>query len=170
MKLEFSQLLLFGLLILITGFARAEGGCPPGFQPTGMAPTPQTPVACRPISGYDQQQNQQRPPPPRWVSKWGAIATDFAHSSAGASIDQPDRGSAEKAAIANCQSNGGSACKVELWYTNECAAMAVGETGHNAKAGLTADLASQAAMKVCNEADSHCFVYYTGCSLPVQVQ
>jgi len=48
--------------------------------------------------------------------------------------------------------------------------MVVGDEGHNSNPGITVALATQAAMKVCNEADSHCFVYYTGCSLPVRVQ
>jgi hypothetical protein len=161
---------LFGLLLLATGFVHAEGVCPPGMFPTNP-PGAQGPVGCAPIPGYNnQQQSQFGPPPPQWESRWGAIATDFSHSAAGASIDQPDGGAAEKAALAECKANGGSDCKIELQYGNGCAALAVGRAGHNAKAGLTIDLAKQAAMKVCNAEDSHCFIYYTACSLPVRVQ
>jgi hypothetical protein len=74
-------------------------------------------------------------------------------------------------ALADCQAKKGSPnCKVELWYTNGCAAMVVGDKGHNAKAGATPDEAIQAAMKVCSSEDAHCFVYYSACSLPVRIQ
>jgi hypothetical protein len=165
------RILLFGMLLLLGSVVHAEGGCPPG-----MIPASGTDInSCVPIPpGYYSNQAPApapAPAPPRWIDQWGAIATDFAHSSAGASVNQPNREAAEQAAIANCQSNGGSTCKVELWYTNQCAAMAVSDTGHNAKAGVTLDAANQAAMKVCNEAgDTNCRVYYSACSLPVQTQ
>ncbi|MES2312332.1 MAG: DUF4189 domain-containing protein [Pseudomonadota bacterium] len=163
---------LISLLFLCTGVVHAEGGCPPG-----MIPASGTDInSCAPIPpGYysNQQHVQPQPPQPpaQWKDQWGAIATDFAHSSAGASVNQPNREAAEQAAIANCQSNGGSTCKVELWYINQCAAMAVSDTGHNAKAGATPDAANQAAMKVCSEAgDTNCRVYYSACSLPQRIQ
>jgi len=158
---------LLGMLILLTDVIHAQAACPPGMIPYGTGSDIST---CGPDNSQ-QQSVQQQPPPPRWKDQWGAIATDFAHSSAGASVNQASREAAEQAAIANCQSNGGSTCKVELWYTNQCAAMAVSDTGHNAKAGATSDAASQAAMKVCSEAgDTNCRVYYSACSLPQRIQ
>lgn len=164
---------LFSLLLLCTSLVHAEGGCPPG-----MIPASGTDInSCVPIPpGYYSDQSHSpaqssQPPPQQWVDQWGAIATDFSHSSAGASVNQRDREAAERAAIANCESNGGLICKVELWYLNQCAAMAVSDTGHNAKAGPTPEAADQAAMKICLEAgDTNCRIYYSACSLPQQIQ
>lgn len=144
MKSPISRYLLVGLLLLITGIVHAEGVCPPGMFPTNP-PGAQGPVGCAPIPGYNnnQQQVQPRLPPPQWESRWGAIATDFAHSSAGASVDQLDRNSAEEAALANCRSNGGSECKVEITYYDQCAALVVGTTGHNSGSAPTIDDSGQ---------------------------
>lgn len=165
------QRLLFGLALIIAGAVHAEGGCPPG-----MIPASGTNLnSCAPIpAGYynnQQQTPQQSPPPPRWISKWGAIATDFAHDSAGASVDQPDRSSAELAAIANCQENGGSACKIETWYSDGCATMVVGDKTHVSLNAATISEATQAGMKMCaRDGDTNCHVYYSACSLPVRIQ
>jgi hypothetical protein len=161
---------LVGLLLLCTGLVHAEDGCPPG-----MIPASGTDInSCVPIPAdyYSNQGSvQSSQPPQQWEDEWGAIATDFAHSSAGASVNQMNRDAAEQSAIANCQSNGGSLCKVELWYLNQCVAMAVSDTGHNAKAGATSEAADQAAMKVCLEAgDANCRIYYSACSLPQRIQ
>lgn len=167
MKSTYSYWMLFALLMLVTGFAHAEGGCPPGFQPTGAAPTPQDPVACRPMP----ENNQRQMPPPRWEDRWGAIATDGLGGSFGASSEMPTQQSAHGTALAICRSKKGSnTCQVEIDYINQCAAMTVGDVQHNTAAGLTGDLAVQAAMNACNADDDHCFVYYVGCSLPQRVQ
>jgi hypothetical protein len=159
--------LLFIGFLLLGGVAHAEGGCPPGMIPyrgTDLS-------SCGPVPPrYYNNQQQQQPLPPQWAARWGAIATNSAHGSAGAGFNQPNREAAEQAALAECQSNGGSACKVEISYGNACVAMAAGDTGHNAKAGPTIENASQAAMKVCSDADTNCRVAYTSCSLPVRIQ
>lgn len=163
------RLILFGFLLLITGATHAEGGCP-----TGMIPASGTNInSCIPIPpGYynNQQQAHPQPPPPRWLSQWGAIATDGPGGSFGAAVDMPNQSSAENAALIECQSKKGSICKVELWYTNQCAAMVVGDAGHNSKAGTTVNAAIRTAMKICTTEDHNCFVYYSGCSLPIRIQ
>lgn len=121
----------------------------------------------------DTQQQTQAPqsPPQKWVDHYGAISTDGPSGSFGAATNMPNQSDAEGAALTNCRSKKWSSnCKVELWYINQCAAMVVGDAGHNAKAGTTPTAATQAAMKVCNSEDNHCFVYYTGCSLPTRIQ
>ncbi len=125
---------------------------------------------CGPDDSQQQPTQRQSRPNPIWVDKFGAIATDIPHDTGGASVNEADRSSAEQAAIANCKSNGGVTCTIEIWYVNQCVALVGGDTGHNAKAGLTIDLATQAAMKVCNASDTHCQVTYTACSPPVRVQ
>jgi len=164
-------LLGIGLLFLIAGTLHAQQpgvDCAPvqGQGWTGCAPIyPSQPPAQGP-----QPQVPQRPTE-RWMDHWGAIATDFAHKSAGASLDKQSRGDAEQAAIANCQSNGGLNCKVEIAYRNECAAMVVGDKGHNTAPGMTLGEAVQKGMKICvDSGDSNCRDYYSSCSLPLRIQ
>lgn len=161
--------LLLGLFFLTAGLACAQTACPPGMTPYGVG-----------VCGYDNGQQQtveppsQAPPlllPAIWIDQYGAIATDFAHSSAGASLNQPDRSRAEQAAIANCQENGGSACKIETWYSNGCATLVVGDKTHVSINAATLDEATHRGLKMCIDGgDSKCHVYYTACSLPVRVQ
>ena len=168
MKLTFSRWLLFGMLMLATSFVHAENGCPSGFEPSGAAPSPQNPVACRPIQGGGQQPAM---PQHRWVSLFGAIATDGPGGSFGASTNMATLKSAEKAALVDCRAKKGSTtCSVDLSYGNGCGAMIIGDETHNSRNGSTIDLAIQAAMKVCNAGDTNCHVYYMACSLPMQIQ
>jgi len=165
--------LLIGLLLLAAGAVHAEGECPPGMFPTNP-PGTQGPVSCAPIPGYNnnqQQTQQQTPPPPRWISQWGAIAVDARDGSLGTSTNMISKNEAEQAALAVCQSKGGLLCKVNLSYDNECAVLVVGATGYNVSANVTLDKAIQHAMKVCGaDGDKTCQVYYSACSLPVQIQ
>lgn len=160
---------LIGLLLLTIRVVHGEGGCPAGFQPSGAAPSPQNPVACRPIQNYDRQQTQ-RPPPPQWVTRWGAIAADSAKGILGTASSMADGPLAESTATADCRSKGGSNCTLQLSYGNQCAVVVVGDLGYNATQGITLDLAKQEGLRVCNQSDSHCHVYYSDCSLPQRIQ
>lgn len=164
--------LLLAILFLIVGAAHAEGNCPPGYYPTGAQQGQAGPQGCAPIPGYNNQQQtqQQEPPPARWVSQWGAVATDAIKGSLGTATNLPSKNSAELVALADCQSKGGSQCKINVSYDNECVAMVVGDTGYNVNANITLDKAVQDGMKVCSAADTNCHVYYSACSLPVQIQ
>ena len=162
--------LLIGMLLLATGVLHAEGGCPQGMIPyrgndlNSCGPIPQ---------GYYNNRRQQDQAPYvqfHWESRWGAIATDGPGGSFGSATDMQNQIDAENLALAKCHQKKGSGCQVELAYRNQCAAMAVGDTGHIAQAGNTPRDAANAAMKVCNGADTHCFIYYRACSLPVEVQ
>lgn len=162
---------VLGIFALTTGMAHAQAACPSGTIPYG---TGQDQSFCGPDNSQQQSTQQlpqaAKPLPPIWVDKYGAIATDLVRKSGGVSANAPSRSSAEQAAIATCHANGGMICKVEISYGDGCVALVGGDTGHNAKSGLTIDLATQAAMKVCKAADTHCQVTYTACSLPVRVQ
>jgi hypothetical protein len=127
-------------------------GCDPNYQP--------------------QSQQPQAPqlPPLIWTDHYGAIATDPIKSILGTAIDQTSQSQAEQAAFADCKAKGGTACKQDIWYVNQCVAMVVGETGYNTKAGATIADAVQAAMKVCSAATGNCHAYYTACSLPQRIQ
>lgn len=123
------------------------------------------------MPGYQQQQ-PQIPQSVRgiWVNHYGAIATDPIKGVLGVAVNQTSQSRAEQVAFANCQAKGGTSCKQDIWYLNQCVAMVVGKTGYNTKAGTTINDAVKAAMKVCDTATSQCHAYYTACSLPVLIQ
>ena len=168
---------LVGVLLLVSNIAHAEDGCPEGFLPSSAAPSQQAPVACRPIPDYstDQQQEQPQlppPPPPQWARRWGAIATDKIRGVLGAVTDLSSKSEAQQAAVVDCLAKGGSPCKLEIAYDNECVTLAVGSKGYSIKTGDTADAANQRAIKTCsgNGEDLNCQVYYSACSLAQRIQ
>lgn len=61
-------------------------------------------------------------------------------------------------------------CKIEISYSNTCAALVVGINGHNTRTGATSDAAVQAGVKKCSEEDTNCRAYYSACSLPQRIQ
>lgn len=167
-----ASLSLLGLLLL-NGAVYAEGGCP-----SGMIPYSGTDLnSCGPIPpGYygNQKQNPikaQQYPPPQWVTRWGAIATYEPDGSLGTATNMSSQSQAEQAALADCQSKHESACKVQLSYFNQCAAMVISDKGYNTGSAATVDQAVQAGMRICRDSgDPNCRVYYSACSLPVQIQ
>lgn len=166
MKHSSLQWLVSGSLLLNMGVTHAQTACPPGTVPYG---TGQGQNACGPDNS--QQPAHQQPSPPQWANRWGAIATDGPGGSFGASTNMPTQDRANKAALADCQAKkGSSTCEIEIAYANQCAAMVAGDVGYNTKGGLTIDLAIGAAMKVCSAADTHCYAYYSACSLPVRIR
>jgi hypothetical protein len=163
--------LYFGLLLLSVNLVHAEGECPLGMFPTNPSGA-QGPVGCAPIPGYAQpQQAHQQQPPPQWVRRWGAIATDSVKGVLGTATGLSSKSEAQQESMADCHAKGGSPCKFEIAYDNECAAMVVGNKGYSINTGDTADAANQLAMKTCSaDGDPKCHVYYSACSLPVRTQ
>lgn len=166
------RILLFGLLLLLGSVVHAEGGCPPG-----MIPASGTDInSCVPIPPgyYSNQQHAQPqlppPPPPQWVTRWGAIATDGPGGHLGVAANVSSKSDAEQTAITDCQAKGGTDCKIETWYSNGCAAMVMGDSGHISNNAGTLGEAIQKGMKVCGATDTNCHVYYSACSLPVRIQ
>lgn len=155
-----TRIWMLGLaLLLACGVVHAEGGCPPGMIPEGG----QGVSSCRPIPGYSQQSRGH------WVSQWGAVATDPSH--AGASINQSSEQEAEQAALVNCASNGGTHCKVDITYVNQCVAVVVGNKEHSSNRADTIDHAVQMGMRTCAGAgDTNCHAYYSSCNVPKWVQ
>jgi hypothetical protein len=158
------------LLLMTHRVVHAEDGCPPGLIPANGTNI----NSCAPIPpGYYSNQpalQQPQAQPPIWSDRYGAIAADLAPLTPGSSYNEPSRKAAEQAAIDSCHSNGGVNCQVEISYGNECVALVVGKTRHNAKAGSTIASATESSMKQCKSNDTGCFVYYTACSLPVRIQ
>jgi hypothetical protein len=153
--------LLLIFFMLRGAVVHAEGGCPPGEIPEGG----QGVSSCRPIPGYTQQ------PQGHWINQWGAIATDTPNHGIGASINQSSEEQAKEAAIANCISNGGVHCNVDITYDNSCVAFVAGDTGHNASSADTVDKAVQLGMNTCMKAgDTNCRAVYKTCSMPKLIQ
>jgi hypothetical protein len=173
MKSTSLRWLLVGLLCLTAGVVHAEGGCPPG-----MIPASGTDInSCVPIPpGYYSNQAQNpaqspQPPLPRWKDSWGAIATALPKGILGVSNNLPSERQAAQAALADCQSKGGTTCKLESTYGNACDAMIVGHPGYAIAAGASENEAIQKAMKMCTDGgDANCHVYYSACSLPQRIQ
>jgi hypothetical protein len=165
--------LLLGSLLLLSNVIHAEGGCPPGLIPASGTDI----NSCIPIPPgyYSNQQTAQpqlpRPPPPEWATQWGAIATDKTKGVLGAVTGLSSKSEAQQAAMADCQAKGGSPCKLEVAYDNECATLAVGSKGYSINTGNTPDAASQLAIKTCSADgdDPACHVYYSACSLPQRI-
>lgn len=173
MKPLFLLILLLGLL-LFNNVAHAEGGCPAGMIPYSGNDL----NSCGPVPAdyygnqqQGQQQTQARAPEARWATRWGAIATDYIKGTLGSITGLASKVDAEQAALADCRNKGGSPCKVEIAYDNECAAMILGSNGYNVGADATADKAIGLGMKICTDAkDTNCHVYFSACSLPVKIQ
>jgi len=166
--------LLLGLLLLLGGVAHAEGNCPPGYYPIGAQSGQGGPQGCAPIPGYHNSQQQaqsQLPltPPPQWATRWGAIATDGPGGHLGVAVNLSSKSDAEQTAITDCQAKGGTDCKIETWYSNGCAAMVMGDSGHISNNAGTLGEAIQKGMKICDATDTNCHVYYSACSLPARI-
>lgn len=160
----YQSTLLFGLLLC--GVSQAQTACPPGMEEYGAG-----------VCGYsrpDEPTKQavgQQAPPPQWASRWLAVATDSVKGTLGSATDMQNRENAEQAAIADCQAKGGTKCKLDVSYSNGCAAMVVGDGGYNSNGAATENEAIQLGMKVCmNAGHTKCHVYYAVCSPPARIQ
>ena len=135
------------------GMANAGGACvPPDVAMPGNQP--QVP----------------QPPPQVWNNYWGAIYTDASKGVLGSATDTSTQESAEQVALADCQSKGGTQCKLQVSFRNGCAAVVIGDKSFNVQSGATLDEAVQKGMAICAPANSNCHVYYSTCSLPVRIQ
>jgi hypothetical protein len=159
---------LFVLLMPLCSVVHAQTACPPGMEEYGAG-----------VCGYSQSEEpaqQARPqqpalPPPQWATRWGAIATDSPKGVLGAVVNVSSKSEAQQAAMADCKAKGGTKCKVDIAYDNECAAVVVGDGGYNVGSDATTDKASQLGMNVCTKAGrTNCHVYYSACSLPIRIQ
>ncbi|MHB1057823.1 MAG: DUF4189 domain-containing protein [Rhodanobacter sp.] len=166
-----SWLSLISLSLLFHGTALAEGNCPPGYYPIGAPQGQGGPQSCAPIPGYNQDQGQlPAQPPPQWSRRWGAIMTDAPKGILGTATNMISRGEAGRNARADCLAKGGTQCKLQLAYDNECAVMVLGDKAFNVTAAATIDEAARSGIKQCSVDSDNCHIYYSACSLPVQIQ
>lgn len=164
-----NSLLRLAIVFLLLSMCalHAQTACPPGMIPYGAG-----------VCGYDnsqqlppQEQPAMRPPPERWMERWGAIATDGPAGILGVATSMPSQSEAEQQAMIDCQLKGGKQCKLDGSYSNQCTAVVVGSKGYSVNLGLSVDAAVQKGMTKCSSTGgSGCHVYYSACSLPVQIQ
>ena len=157
--------------LLASGWAQAEQGCAPGFFPGGTQPNGPT---CVPIPGYGTTNNTTPPsistPSPQWATRWGAIAIDETNSGVGVSVSMSSKRKAEKAAMKECRAKGGSSCRINLAYHNQCAVIAWGDTQASVLGASTIQEASAIAMEDCGKHTSNCRIYYADCSYAERVE
>ena len=141
-------------------------------------------AACRIGSGpdfgdgipYCSELEEEAPPVesgPIWLSRWGAIAIDPKVTTGGIGFARrmDSRQAAEKAALRECRSNGGgSTCRVELAYDNQCGVLAWGDEHYNTANSESLEDAQQLALSACAEYTKHCKVFYSDCEVPVRVR
>jgi len=148
--------------------ANAAVACPEGQQPAGN-PTSGNPSGCVPYPGGQQSQQFQQPQG-RWVTQWGAIATDENIGTFGAVKNFASKRSATKAALAACKTNGGSRCEIRLSYYNQCAVLSWGDAFYSVRSEATLELAGKVASEKCDGLTKNCKMVYADCSLPVWIQ
>jgi Domain of unknown function (DUF4189) len=106
------------------------------------------------------------------AAKWGAVALDAKLSKFGGSEGHSSEGQAIKAAIRQCKANGGGKdCNVNkngrVW-SNQCGALAWGDTKAMVFSASTHAAATQGAMDACSRVNANCEIFYAGCSFPQQ--
>ena len=126
--------------------------------------------ACGPDpNASTQSYNQSEPVHRGWRSSWGAIATDMETGAFGTSTYAADRNGAETLAIMDCDTHGGKNCKIETWFSNSCAAIAMGDKTHSNSIAEKKRKAEKESMKACKEKDVNCRIYYSACSDAVEI-
>jgi len=175
--MTFTPHLLPVALLLASGVAYAENGCPPGQLP---AQANGVITSCTPIpSGYYQQEAPQPRPSGRWIKTWGAIAMGSTDSGTifGVTTGKLSEAEAEADALRRCSSRGLKNCEVVLKYHNQCAAVAEPQIdgrpfngGRISLAGSsTVSEASNRVLEDCKKTnkstpEAECKVVYTACT------
>lgn len=152
--------------LLSSGFAHAEGGCPPGLRPViANAPegSAQSMASCAPIPTDT--------PRTKWNSRWGALADDGA-GAFGASANETNKKKAEQAAVSECKARGGTRCNVYMTYSNQCIAAATSEVVSTQATAIDEEAARRDSLAKCSQGSSGkaCRVHYSACSLPVRIR
>jgi hypothetical protein len=97
-----------------------------------------------------------------------SIAIDGKKAILGKSGESRTQDEAQRSAMNDCTSQGGTNCKVLATSQNGCLAMVVGDNRLTACGRKTLLQAESAALEMCrNYPDTNCYVYYSGCVDPV---
>lgn len=106
------------------------------------------------------------PSAPAWEKRWGALALDDSTGSSGASSKERTQAKAEKKALSICTKRGGTACRIEISYHNQCISFVTGKSRYFVRADYTLDQAVASSIERCEKEDNDCKVAYSSCSLP----
>jgi hypothetical protein len=148
--------------LLICGDVFAEVNCPPGYYQTGATDF----VGCAPLPGAAGAAATH--PGLSWSSRWGAIAT--ASGAFGTANNVSSARKAEKMAMKQCRANGGKNCRVNLSFSNQCVALAWGNTFNSAKYATDIAQAETMAMNSCSRDTQNCKVFYSACSYSERIR
>lgn len=100
----------------------------------------------------------------RWENRWGAFAIDL-KAGLGASKSMRSKRAAQTAAMSECRRKGGTSCKVELTYFNQCGVIVAGAKTFSTSAAPTVARATEIGMDTCRRSgDQGCYVYFSDCS------
>jgi Domain of unknown function (DUF4189) len=163
-------LILSAAPLISPGLAYGENGCMTGYEPWRIPM--QGPQDCVPIPDYLSGGDQPVAPPPAeiWKSKWGAIALDPAKGAFGAADNATSKRKAQSTDLSICKSRGGKSCKVIGWITNQCLALAWGDSGFHGSSADTKEAAISDALKMCSTKTRNCEIYHSGCSYPTRIR
>lgn len=157
--MRFKILTLLSISLATPGAAFAEGGCPPGQIPySGTSLS-----SCGPIPSTPSRQ-------PEWESRWGAIATDL-KGTFGIATGLTSERRAKKEALADCRGRGATSCTADFTFRDQCAAVVNSTTRTFSQSAATEAEAIQIGQSRCAaSASGKCWVFYSGCSLPVKAR
>lgn len=149
----------FFVLLGFSGAVSAQG-CPAGIPSAG---NPGCIPPDRTNSPYYQNGSTQPTPGGRWKTRWGAFVLDQ-KTGLGTSSGMSSKRAAQGVAMADCLAKGGTRCKVELVYSNQCGVLIEGDRGYNTAAADTVEQATGIGMKTCESIDKNCKLYFSECS------
>lgn len=155
--------ILFIAVCLSLSSSVAAQGCPAGI-PAGNNPLCIPPS--NPNSPYyrDSGGAANSIPVERWENRWGAFAIDL-KAGLGASKSMRSKRAAQTAAMSECRRKGGTSCKVELTYFNQCGVIVAGAKTFSTSAAPTVARATEIGMDTCRRSgDQGCYVYFSDCS------
>ena len=131
----------------------------------GLAPTP----LCYWKS--QQQPQQQQPPQPTgyWEKTWGAIAGNPTTGILGSALGASSEAEAARRAISDCESKGGgTGCRVEIAYHNQCAVLVADDEASVFARAASIEEASRIGLSKCQaDGGRSCRVFYSACTEPI---
>ncbi|WP_414675274.1 DUF4189 domain-containing protein [Luteibacter sp.] len=166
MKRILSAILLCALAQ--SAFSQCAPGIPSAGNPGCIPPNQQnSPYYQGSPSGAD---GVPEAPAPQWAQGWGAISLDFSQGGRGSAAQMESKESAERAAVRDCQKNGGAKCEVFMTFVNQCAAVAQPLSGGDLSTATAATVgeAESRSIRRCGDAKS-CKVFISECSAPVRI-
>ncbi|UXZ93758.1 DUF4189 domain-containing protein [Pseudomonas phytophila] len=148
--------------LMLTAFASAfaQTACPGGVAPG----SPQ----CGPDSGTSRADSAPARPTGEWIKTWGAIAMSRSTGEVGTVVGKLSEGDAKISAIKQCAKGGANDCAVQLFYRNQCAALAASQVDTFFQSSPIQQLAESGVKKVCDESGGGtCKVLYSECTEPL---